>query len=62
MIWYLLIGIVLGFAIGKLAAVRRMSKWMNSLAPEDQKYVRELMHPEDRWKQNAEHDIHLSSQ
>jgi uncharacterized protein YneF (UPF0154 family) len=42
--WYLLIGVVIGFAIGKLDAVRHFMKWLKSLNPKDEKYVRELMH------------------
>lgn len=60
MIWILLIGLSVGFLLGKFASIRRLSKWVRSLAPEDQRYVRELMHPEDRWKQNTQHDISLT--
>jgi hypothetical protein len=59
-IWYLLLGVVIGYGIGKLDAVRRMAKWLKSLSPEDAKYVHELLHPEDRWRRNAERDISIS--
>jgi hypothetical protein len=59
-IWYLLIGVAIGFLLGKLDAIRLYVKWVKSLGPEDAKYVHELMHPEDRWKRNAEHDISIS--
>lgn len=56
MIWALLIGAAVGFVAGKLAAIYRMNRWLVSLTPEDRGYVRSLMHPEDRWKENAAHD------
>jgi hypothetical protein len=52
--------VVIGFLLGKLDAIRLYVKWVKSLGPEDAKYVHELMHPEDRWKRNAEHDISIS--
>jgi hypothetical protein len=58
----IVIGFALGFSVGKVSAARRMQKWLRSLASEDALYVRELLHPEDRWKQNAEHDARMSSQ
>ncbi len=59
-IWGFLIGLGAGFLIGKFAAIRRMSKWLAGLSPEDQEYVRPLLHPEKRWEQNAKHDISMS--
>lgn len=62
MIWGLLIGVVVGFAAGAFFVLRKQTRWMRSLDPGDQKYLHELMNPEERWKENAAHDIHMSAQ
>lgn len=60
MIWGLFIGLLIGFGLGKLASISRMSKWLDSLTPEDRRFVHDLMHAENRWRRNVEHDISLS--
>jgi uncharacterized protein YneF (UPF0154 family) len=44
MIWLVAIGsFVMGFMIGKIAGIRRMSKWLRTLPESDQNAVRILL-------------------